>query len=78
MTARIVYPAKSGQMGWIEIRTSSELVPALRVLVRDGKSPIQIELGSKRLTVSQEMQDDLEEFVEQADILRDLGIKELS
>jgi hypothetical protein len=65
-------------MGWIEIRTSSELVPALRVLVRDGKSPIQIELGSKRLTVSQEMQDDLEEFVEQADILRDLGIKELS
>jgi hypothetical protein len=78
MTTRIVYPARSGQTRKIEIRNSSELVPLLRVLVRDGKSPIQIELGSKRLTVSHEVQDDLEEFVDQADVLRDLGIKELA
>ena len=78
MTTRIIYPARSGHMGKIEILASSELVPRLRALVRDGKSPIQIELGSKHLTVSHEVQDDLEEFVDQADVLRDLGIKELA
>jgi hypothetical protein len=47
-------------------------------LVRDGKSPIQVELGSKRLTISQEIQDELlEKFVDQAEVLRELGVKEL-
>jgi hypothetical protein len=79
MGVRIIYPAKSGQMGKIQVRTSNELVLTLRSLVRDGKSPIQIEFGSKCLTISQEIQDELfEEFVNQPEVLRELGIKELA
>jgi hypothetical protein len=55
-----------------------QLVRTLRELVGEGKTPIRIQLGSKRLTVPHDVEDELRDFAAQEDILRDLGIKELA
>jgi hypothetical protein len=78
MAIRVVYPDRSGQLGKIEIQSLSELVPKLRELVREGKTPVRIEFGTRSLTVSHEVEDELEEFIDEKDILISLGIRELA
>jgi hypothetical protein len=78
MAIRVIYPDRSGQLGKIEIQSSKDLVPKLRELVREGKTPVQIEFGTRSLTVSHEVEDELEEFIDEKDILISLGIRELA
>jgi hypothetical protein len=78
MATSVFFPDRSDQLGKIEIQYLKELVPKLRELVREGKSPIRIELGTRSLTVSHEVEDELEEFIDQDDILVTLGIHELA
>jgi hypothetical protein len=65
MATTVIYPHRSGLLGKIEILSLNELVPKLRDLVQEGKTPIRIELGTRCLTVSHEVEDELDEFIEE-------------